>query len=63
MSVLGRSAKETKGERTRADGVVHPLELVARREVLALGRNAAEIIRVVLEARSRVEQRMEVISS
>lgn len=35
---------------TRADGVVDALELVARREVLALGRDAAEVVRVVLEA-------------
>ena len=35
---------------TRAERVVGTLELVARREVLALGRDAAEVVRVVLEA-------------
>ena len=42
---------------TGADGVVDTLELVARREVLALGCDAAEVVRVVLEAVIQRERR------
>ena len=42
-----------KRAHTGADGVVNALELVARREVLALSRDAAEVVRVVLEARAQ----------
>lgn len=38
------------GVRTGAEGVVGALELLARRVVLALGGDALEVVRVVLEA-------------
>ncbi len=47
---LGADMAEKEARRTRTEGVVGPLKLLARSVVLALGGDALEVIRVVLEA-------------